>query len=303
MAGFVGMPLGSFSGRGADFQPMQFIMQLRQRQAEAEQARKDQAAATQQSFLMSMMAQKQRQQELLQRQAEAAASRDLEQQNQRRLADQFRSEQARLQGQEQRRLDADRAAQTFRESQIAKAEEEKRALRTQDENTRALASNVRAAAASGMERRYSDLVDGVLQVDPLEALDRVERDALAEASKIDDPDAKAMAVEEARAWRASKEKQIMSRESLRSVMEARKAQAEDRAENRKRLETQEAGRRKVAVARARIATLTSQNGPMANAKAELALADTPEEKKAARDKIAKLEQELQDLNVQLAEME
>lgn len=251
MAGFAGMPLGSFSGRGADFQPFQFIMQLRQRQAEAEQARKDQAAATQQSFLMSMMAQKQRQQELLQRQAEAAASRDLEQQNQRRLADQFRSEQARLQGQEQRRLDADRAAQTFRESQIAKAEEEKRALRTQDENTRALASNVRAAAASGMERRYSDLVDSVLQVDPLEALDRVERDALAEASKIDDADAKAMAVEEARAWRASKEKQIMSRESLRSVMDARKAQAEDRTENRKRLDTQESGRKALAALKAR----------------------------------------------------
>lgn len=251
MAGFAGMPLGSFSGRGADFQPFQFIMQLRQRQAEAEQARKDQAAATQQSFLMSMMAQKQRQQELLQRQAEAAASRDLEQQNQRRLADQFRSEQARLQGQEQRRLDADRAAQTFRESQIAKAEEEKRALRTQDENTRALASNVRAAAASGMERHYSDLVDSVLQVDPLEALDRVERDALAEASKIDDADAKAMAVEEARAWRASKEKQIMSRESLRSVMDARKAQAEDRTENRKRLDTQESGRKALAALKAR----------------------------------------------------
>lgn len=127
MAGFAGMPLGSFSGRGADFQPFQFIMQLRQRQAEQEQARKEQAQAAQQSFLMAVMSQKQQQQALAQRQQEAMMQREMEQQNQARLADQFRSEQSRLQGAEQRRLEMEREALGFQRDKAADVDARARA--------------------------------------------------------------------------------------------------------------------------------------------------------------------------------
>lgn len=145
MAGFSGMPLGSFSGRGADFQPFQFIMQLRQRQAEQEQARKEQAQAAQQSFLMAVMSQKQQQQQMQQRQQEAMMQRSLEEQNQARLADQFRSEQSRLQGAEQRRIEMERAQMEQQAALRAKALE----AESQDAGLR------RAEAQQGIDLRKS----------------------------------------------------------------------------------------------------------------------------------------------------
>ena len=72
--GFNGMPLGSFSGRGADFQPFQFILEQRRLAAQAEAQRKQQAAAQQQSFVMALMAKKQQEAELAQQAQQFQAS-------------------------------------------------------------------------------------------------------------------------------------------------------------------------------------------------------------------------------------
>lgn len=106
------MPIGSFSGRGSDFSPFQFILEQRQRAVEAEQSRKMQQKQMQQSFLMAMLAKRQQESE----QAQLASQ--FQQSQQQRIAEkaqadqQFQSEQERL-----------RSAATAQEAQRSLAEQ------------------------------------------------------------------------------------------------------------------------------------------------------------------------------------
>ena len=214
MAGFPGLPLGSFSGRGADFQPFQFIMQLRQRQAEQEQARKEQAQAAQQSFLMAVMSQKQQQQAMQQRQQEAMMQREMEQQNQARLADQFRSEQSRLQGAERERSSIDR----LREERLGA--EEKRlagasAARIKEDDDRRAASvkleGAEAGAADWISATAEPAFAETLKVihDPIAAMADVERTLIASASQEQDPTQRRFMMDKIAKWKAQKRQDIM----------------------------------------------------------------------------------------------
>ena len=142
MAGFPGMPLGSFSGRGADLQPMQFIMEQRRLAAQAEAQRKAQKEAAAQSFTMALLAKKQQEQELAQRASEAQMQHALAQQQQQRIAEQFQAEQKRLMDQERARLGLD-------ERRLSLAQDaEQRRLQGQSEDD--------ARMRAGMAQREQD---------------------------------------------------------------------------------------------------------------------------------------------------
>lgn len=307
MAGFSGMPLGSFSGRGADFQPFQFIIQLRQRQAEQEQARKEQAAAAQQSFLMAVMSQKQQQQALAQRQQEAMMQREMEQQNQARLADQFRSEQSRLQGAEQRRLEMEaerlKAAQDQDVAQ-AKAKESEAAQR------RTLQTKG-AEAMTWVETQAQHVLDTNMKNlgDPMAALDATEAWLKDAAARDPDAERRAATIANIVEWRNTKEKQILGRESFRSIADARESQNEeralrgkDRAEERERKARADKNKASLAKAKARAALIQGDGGLLDRAQEALYMAK-PDERKAAQDRVDALTKELEDLYAQLAELE
>lgn len=147
--GFSGMPLGSFSGRGADFQPMQFFLEQRRLAAQAEAQRKQQAAAQQQSFVMALMAKKQQEAELAQQAQQFQASQQARAAEKQMAAEQFAAEQRRLEAQA-------KMASSLDARRLGISEAEQRRLEARDREQAADVDQMRALRQSSEDRQRQE---------------------------------------------------------------------------------------------------------------------------------------------------
>lgn len=304
MAGssFSGNLLGSFSGRGADVSPMQFIQEMRQRAIQAEQQKKLQQQQMAQSFTMALMAKKQQEAEMAQQGQQFQQSQAQRAAEHAQAGEQFRSEQERIREaaraqEELRKLGEARQLETERRLQAQ--HDETRALQGAAEDRRALGRNVQTATIRGLEQRFQ----AAHGVDPLQALDTIESQALEETKGIDDPEAQAMAIAEVRQWRAEKEAQLGRRESLGSMIEGRKSLAADKAEGRKLQGERDAARAKTSSVRAQLATIKAQIDRRGDELSEARYLKDTNRVGALEKQIADLEAKEMELNQQLADME
>lgn len=304
MAGssFSGNLLGSFSGRGADVSPMQFIQEMRQRAIQAEQQKKLQQQQMAQSFTMALMAKKQQEAEMAQQGQQFQQSQAQRAAEHAQAGEQFRSEQERIREaaraqEELRKLGEARQLETERRLQAQ--HDETRALQGAAEDRRALGRNVQTATIRGLEQRFQ----AARGTDPLQALDAIESQALEETKGIDDPEAQAMAIAEVRQWRAEKEAQLGRRESLGSMIEGRKSLAADKAEGRKLQGERDAARAKTSSVRAQLATIKAQIDRRGDELSEARYLKDTNRVGALEKQIADLEAKEMELNQQLADME
>ena len=256
MAGsFSGNLLGTFSGRGADVSPMQFIQEMRQRAIQAEQQKKMQQQQMAQSFTMALMARKQQEAEMAQQGAQFQAQQQQRIAEKNMAGEQFRSEQDRLREAQKAQDDLRKlgeARQLETERRLQSQFDETRGLQRAADDRRALGRNVQTATIRGLEQRFAGM-SGIPGFDPLQTLDTLEASALEETKSIDDPEAQAIAVTEIRQWRAEKEAQLGRRESLGSMIESRRATADDRALRTKQGADADKNKTKVAAFKAELA--------------------------------------------------
>ena len=308
VGGFSGNLLGSFSGRGADVSPMQFIQELRQRAVQAEQQKKLQQQQMQQSFLVSLMQKKQQEAELQAQTQQAQQNQAYRQQESTRAAEQFKSEQQRI-------MDAEKAQQELRALSESRQSEELRQRGLEAKAQQDAVAQKRGLQAKGAEaltwvetQAAPILATNTERLgDPLKALDATEAWLLDAAQRDQDPERKAQTIAQISEWRAVQERKLLGRESLASSKEARAASAEDRALRTKAMQDAEARRQQEGAAkqasaksRARQSIIQGPGGLLERAYDALALARTPEDRTTAQKKIDKLEAELEELALQTA---
>ena len=231
--GFNGMPLGSFSGRGADFQPFQFILEQRRLAAQAEAQRRQQAAAQQQSFVMALMQKKQQEAELAQQAQQFQASQQARAAEKQMAAEQFRAEQQRLRDAEQAQLELRKLGE-----QRAAKESNQRSLDRQAEiDSEAAKRGLQAKGAEAMtwvETQAAPVLATNIERlgDPLKALDATEAWLIDAAQNDQDLQRRAATIAQIRAWRKNKQDEIEGGERIKSTSEYRAGLAADRAEGR-----------------------------------------------------------------------
>lgn len=300
--GFNGMPLGSFSGRGADFQPMQFFLEQRRLAAQAEAQRKQQAAAQQQSFVMALMAKKQQEAELAQQAQQFQASQQARAAEKQMAQEQFRAEQNRLREAEQAQLELRKLGEQRAATERQRAQEEQRGLVAKAENRRALGLNVHAATVRGLEQRFQQF-SAIPGSDPIQALDAIEAQALDETKQIDDPEAQALAVEEIRAWRADKESQLRNRGSDADARDQRGLRNKAAAEEADRKARADKNRTKIAAGRAELAGIKDDLDRLADDLSEARYLKDAGRIKEIEDEMSKLRKRRDEINRDLAELE
>jgi len=252
--GFAGQPLGSFSGRGADFQPFQFILEQRRLAAQAEAQRKQQAAAQQQSFVMALMAKKQEEAQLAQQQAQFQASQQARAAEKQMAVEQFRAEQNRLREAEQAQLELRKLG----EQRAAKQDEQRALDRKAEMDADVAKRGLQAKGAEAMtwvETQAAPVLATNIERlgDPLKALDATEAWLLDAAQNDQDMQRRAATTAQIRAWRKNKQDEIEGGERIKSAREYRDLRNKASAEEADRKARADKNRTKIAAAKAELA--------------------------------------------------
>lgn len=240
MASFGGLPIGSFSGRGADLSPLMQFLAMRREDAARAQAAKQFQAQQQQSALMALMQRQLAEKEMAQRGTEFQAAQQSQAAAREQDQQQFEAQQARIREAEQAQAEIARMAEKTR------ADEQARLLRGQlaregeakaEENRRLVSNKTTALTVAGLEERLTQhmnlLASAGQPADPVAALEAVTHEAMARVREIDDADAQAAAVAAVMEWKRSKEAEVLGRAQYQAFREDKEAKRYDMAEGRR----------------------------------------------------------------------
>ena len=252
--GFSGMPLGSFSGRGADLSPFQFIMEQRARAAQQAEQKKLAQQQMQQSFTMALMAKKQQEAEMAQQGQQFQAQQQQRIAEKEMAAEQFRAEQDRIREATRAQDELRKLGETRQADELEQRRLEAKAIEDRDAQRRGLQAKGAEAMTWVATQAAPVLATNIERLgDPVGAIDATEAWLLDAAQRDQDPERRAQTIAQIADWRAEQEKKLLGRETIKSITEARAASAEDRAHRTKQGAVAEKNKVKVAGFKAELA--------------------------------------------------